>query len=184
MATPTGLTGVHRYFATKDDLVEAVFADQRKRGDEILAGAQAVPVPNPGELTEYLTAIGAGVLRDAEHAREVSLIMIREAAMFPDLVRKNLLANDAIAYGAMAAAVRERLRATGPPTESNLDPEALAFLFVGPLVYYKLSDWLTGEPKLGITEERLLRTWVAVFEPVLSGLLGTATTATTEPGGG
>ena len=167
-----GSGGVHRYFATKDDLVEAVFAYQRERADEFLAEAQAVPIPNLSDLTEYVAAIGANVLRDAEHAREVSLIMIREAAVFPDLVRKNLLANDALAYGAMAEAVRAHMHAAGISVESGLDPEALAFLFVGPLVYYKLSDWLTGEPKLGITEERLLRTWVAVFEPVLRGLLG------------
>jgi AcrR family transcriptional regulator len=174
-----GSGGVHRYFATKDDLVEAVFTNQRKRADEILAEAQAVPIPNPSDLTEYVSAIGASVLRDAEHAREVSLIMLREAATFPDLVRKNLLANDALAYGAMAEAISAQMLAAGASVESGLDPEALAFLFVGPLVYYKLSDWLTGEPKLGITEDRLLRTWVAVFEPVLRGLLGSATASPT-----
>lgn len=165
-----GSGGVHRYFATKDDLVEAVFADQLRRGGEILAQAQAISTPNLNNLTEYLTAIGTGVLRDAEHAREVSLIMIRETATFPDLVRRNMLANDAIAYGAMAESVRAQMLAAGI-SESPLDPEALAFLFIGPLVLYRLNEWLTGEPKLGITEERLLRTWVAVFEPVLRGLL-------------
>ncbi len=175
-----GSGGVHRYFATKDELVEAVFANQLERGTEILAQAQAVPIPDPTDLTDYLAAIGANVLRDAEHARQVSLIMFREAATFPDLVRRNLLANDAIAYGAMAEAVRAQMNAGGIAVESAIDPEALAFLFVGPLVFFKMTDWLTGEPKLGITDERLLRTWVAVFEPVLRGLFGSATTGTAD----
>ena len=26
----------------------------------------------------------------------------------------------------------------------DVDPEALAFLFVGPLIFFRMSDWLTG----------------------------------------
>ena len=52
----------------------------------------------------------------------------------------------------------------------QFDPEALAFLFVGSLLFFKMTDWLTGQPKLGLTDGRLVRTWVNVFEPVLRGL--------------
>ena len=164
-----GSGGVHRYFATKNDLVEEVFAHQLTRGREILAEAEALPVPDPANLVPYVRALGAKILRDAEHGRDVSLIMLRDAAIVPDLARKHLRDNDAVAYGAMANALRVQMN------EAQLeafDPEALAFLFVGSLLFFKLTDWLTGEPKLGLTDERLLRTWVSVFEPVLRGLAG------------
>lgn len=163
-----GSGGVHRYFATKDDLVEEVFARQLQRGRDILAEAEALPVPDPANLSPYVTALGAKILTDAEHGRDVSLIMLREAANLPEKVRRHLIDNDAIAYGAMANALRAQMNAQ---QIEEFDPEALAFLFVGSMIFYKMSDWLTGEPKLAITEDRLLRTWVNVFSPVLAGLL-------------
>ncbi len=163
-----GSGGVHRYFATKSDLVEEVFARQLGRGREILAEAEALPVPDPANLIPYVTALGTKILRDAEHGREVSLILLRDAAAIPELARKHLLDNDAVAYGAMANALRAQMNAD---QLEAFDPDALAFLFVGSLLYFKMTDWLTGETKLGLTDDRLLRTWVNVFEPVLRGLL-------------
>jgi hypothetical protein len=55
-----------------------------------------------------------------------------------------------------------------PEQLERFDPEALAFLFVGSLIFYKLSGWLAEEPKLGLTDERLITTWVNVFGPVLA----------------
>ena len=163
-----GSGGIHRYFATKDDLLEEVFAAQVRQGRSVLQEAQAMPVPDPADLTDYVTALGRKILRDSEHGREVSLIMFREAKNLRGAARRHLLDNDAIAYGAMASFLRAQMT---PEQIEAFDPEALAFLFVGSMIYFKLSDWLTGEPKLGITEDRLVKTWVNVFEPVLRGLI-------------
>ena len=170
-----GSGGIHRYFATKIDLVEEVFSRQLERGSEVLAEAEALPIPDPANLVAYVTALGQKILRDAEHGREVSLILLREAAVLPDLARKHLLANDAVAYGAMANSLRAQMN---KQQLELFDPEALAFLFVGSLLFFKMTDWLTGEPKLGLTDDRLVRTWVNVFEPVLRKLVSEGPTRT------
>ena len=163
-----GSGGVHRYFASKNDLIAEIFARQLGQGREILAEAEALPVPDPSNLVPYVTALGEKILRDAEHGREVSLIMLRDAAILPDFARTHLLDNDAVAYGTMANSLRAQMN---QQQLEQFDPEALAFLFVGSLLFFKMTDWLTGQPKLGLTDDRLVRTWVNVFEPVLRTLV-------------
>jgi AcrR family transcriptional regulator len=167
-----GSGGVHRYFATKNDLVEEVFESQLRRGREVLAEAKAIPVPDASDAVAYLTAVGEKILRDAEVGREVSLIMLRDAANLPDSARRQRLENDEIAYGATAELLRTQM---SPEQLKSFDPEALSFLFVGSLIYFKLSEWLSDEPKLGISHQRLIRTWVNVFAPVLSQFSATST---------
>lgn len=169
-----GSGGVHRYFATKNDLIAEIFSRQLGQGREVLAEAEALPVPDPANLVPYVTALGEKILRDAEHGREVSLIMLRDAAILPDFARTHLLDNDALAYGAMSNALRAQMNLQ---QLEQFDPEALAFLFVGSLLFFKMTDWLTGQPKLGLTDDRLVRTWVNVFEPVLRTLVAEGPTS-------
>ena len=131
-------------------------------------------MPDPANLVPYVTALGEKILRDAEHGREVSLIMLRDAAILPDFARTHLLDNDALAYGAMSNALRAQMN---QQQLEQFDPEALAFLFVGSLLFFKMTDWLTGQPKLGLTDDRLVRTWVNVFEPVLRTLVAEGPTS-------
>jgi AcrR family transcriptional regulator len=165
-----GSGGVHRYFASKDDLVDAVFAAQLAGGREVLEEAIAMPPPTGAGMDEYLTAIGTKILRDSERSREVSLIMLREAGSLRGSVRRHALANDAVAYQFMADSLRAQMSSADPSMLERFDPEALAFLFVGSMIFFKMTDWLTGEPKLGLTDDRLLRTWVNVFSPVLQAI--------------
>lgn len=163
-----GSGGVHRHFATKDALIKAVFAAQLQRGNRSYDTAAGIPVPDLADLRPYLTAIGRLILRDAEESREVALIMLRDAAQLPEAVRRQQLANDEIAYKQMADTVRALIGDRFP----DLDPNALAVLFVGSLIFFRLSDWLTGEPKLALNDETMLNTWVSVFEPTFRRLLG------------
>ena len=169
-----GSGGVHRYFATKNDLIAEIFSRQLGQGREVLAEAEALSVPDPANLVPYVTALGEKILRDAEHGREVSLIMLRDAASLPDFARTHLLDNDALAYGAMSNVLRAEMN---QQQLEQFDPEALAFLFVGSLLFFKMTDWLTGQPKLGLTDDRLVRTWVNVFEPVLRTLVAEGPTS-------
>jgi AcrR family transcriptional regulator len=162
-----GSGGVHRHFASKDVLIEAVFAEQLKRGNHVYNNAVAIPVPDPADLRPYLTAIGTLILRDAEKSREVALIMLRDAAHLPEAVRRQQLANDEIAYKRMADTVDALISDRFP----DLDANALAVLFVGSLIFFRLNDWLTGEPKLGLDDETMLGTWVSVFEPTFRRIL-------------
>jgi hypothetical protein len=70
-------------------------------------------------------------------------------------------------YGRAARSFTELLGSGFP----GIDPDALAFLFVGPLIYFCLSDWLTGAPKLGIDNDRLIQTWTRLFEPLFKDML-------------
>jgi AcrR family transcriptional regulator len=176
-----GSGGVHRYFASKDDLVDAVFAAQLAGGREVRDEAVAIPPPTADGMDEYLTAIGTKILRDSERSREVSLIMLREAGSLRESVRRHALANDAVAYQFMADSLRVQMSSADPSMLERFDPEALAFLFVGSMIFFKLTDWLTGEPKLGLTDDRLLRTWVNVFSPVLQAINATSSSPPVEP---
>ncbi len=163
-----GSGGVHRHFASKDVLIEAVFAEQLQRGNRIYDNAVGIPVPDPADLRPYLTAIGALILRDAEESREVAVIMLRDAAQLPEAVRRQQLANDEIAYKRMADTVSALIGDRFP----DLDANALAVLFVGSLIFFRLSDWLTGQPKLDLDDDTMLRTWVTVFEPTFRRMMG------------
>ncbi len=97
------------------------------------------------------------------------MILFREAATMGESARQQLLANDDLAYGRAARSFAEAMGKRFP----DVDPEALAFLFVGPLIFFRMSDWLTGQPKLGLDDERLVRTWARVFEPLFAQMLFT-----------
>ena len=71
------------------------------------------------------------------------------------------------AYATTAAAIRASQDAGGP---ADLDADALAYLFVGPLVYHRLIEWATGHTVLDLDDDRLLRAWVDVFVPVFARL--------------
>jgi AcrR family transcriptional regulator len=164
-----GSGGIHRYFATKNDLVDAVFASQLGTGEATYEAAVAIEPPSgPDDIARYLDTIGRMILSDAEQGREVSLILLREAATLSEPARQHSRANDDLAYGraarSFAAAMGDRF--------PGIDPDALAFLFVGPLIFFRLSEWLSGEPKLGIEEDQLIHTWLRVFEPLFAQMLG------------
>ncbi len=163
-----GSGGIHRYFATKDDLVDAVFAAQLGAGEASYEEAVAIDLPTgPDDIVRYLDAIGCMILRDAAKGREVSLILLREAATMGETARQQLLANDDLAYGRAARSFADAMGTRFP----DVDPEALAFLFVGPMIFFRMSDWVTGEPKLGLDDDRLVRTWARVFQPLFTQLL-------------
>lgn len=163
-----GSGGIHRYFATKDDLVDAVFASQLGEGEASYDAAVAIDLPTgPDDIVRYLDAIGRMILRDAAKGREVSLILLREAATMGEPARQQLLANDDLALGRAARSFADAMGTRFP----DVDPDALAFLFVGPLIFFRMSDWLAGEPKLGLDDDRLVLTWARVFEPLFTQML-------------
>lgn len=163
-----GSGGIHRYFATKDDLVDAVFAAQLGDGKATYDAAVAIDPPNgPDDIVRYLNEVGRMILRDADKGREVSLILLREAATIGEAARQHLSANDELAYGRAARSFAEAMGERLP----GVDPQALAFLFVGPLIFFRMSDWLSGEPKLGLDDDQLVGTWARVFEPLFVKML-------------
>jgi AcrR family transcriptional regulator len=164
-----GSGGVHRYFATKDDLVRAVLEDQLARGEASRETAQAWPLPSPGQVEDFLRMMGAFALHESQYGREVALIGLREGRWlydkFPDLRHRNF----EIAFVTVAEQIRAfQAQASDPDT---IDPEALAFLFMGPLLYHRVIEWVSGAPAIGLTDERLIEQWARLFAPVFEHLI-------------
>lgn len=165
----SGSGGVHRYFATKDDLVRAVLEDQLARGEASHDTAQTWPLPAPGQIEDFLKMMGMFVLDESQHGREVALIGLREGravyAKFPELRNRNF----ELAFMSTAAQIRS-FQGQAEDTDA-IDPEALAFLFMGPLLYHRIIEWVSGEPAIGLNDQRLINQWARIFAPLFEKLL-------------
>ena len=165
-----GSGGVHRYFATKDDLVAAVLEAQLEGGHETLVSTQqALPLPTPESVGAYLRALGHLVLSEAEKNREVALIMLRDANALGDRLGEQHRRNDALAYGATAEAVREVQALVGD--QLQIDADAYGYVLLAPLIYFKLIEWASGRRPLNIEVDVLVDTWATTMEPMFRNLV-------------
>jgi AcrR family transcriptional regulator len=168
-----GSGGLHRHFATKADLVRAVLDHQLARADQNVAEAEALPAPQPGHALEYLRMLGDLIVTGADDHRDVALIMLRDAHNLPEGVldaqhRRNFDATyrtTADALRAYEAVIRDELA---------MDVDALAFLFVAPLIYHRLIEWVMGTPVLDLDTDQLVATWARVYEPIFERLVATS----------
>jgi AcrR family transcriptional regulator len=165
-----GSGGVHRYFATKDDLVATVLEAQLEGGHETLVSTQqALPLPAPESVGAYLRALGHLVLSEAEKNREVALIMLRDANALGDRLGEQQRRNDALAYGATAEAVREVQALVGD--QLQIDADAYGYVLLAPLIYFKLIEWASGRRPLNIEVDALVDTWATTMEPMFRNLV-------------
>lgn len=168
-----GSGGIHRYFATKDDLVRAVLEDQLDKGRQTRDTAASWPRPTIDGLRSFLEMAGHYALAETEHGREVALIGLREGRSlyqrFPDLKHRNF----ELAFATVADQIRAFLAETNNRSDFalSLDPDVVGFLFMGPLIYHRLIEWVSGGTALGISDERLVTQWAALFEPIFRALL-------------
>ena len=163
-----GSGGVHRYFATKDELVRGVLDAQLSRSSEVGAEAAAWDRPTPGQVPEFLARLGQLMLAHADENRDVALIMLREAHNLPPgLLEEHEVRNLDLAYATTAAAIRASQAAV---EVHDLDADAIAFLVVAPLVYYRLIEWATGHKVLDLDDDRIIAAWVDIFSPVFTRL--------------
>ena len=168
-----GSGGVHRHFATKNDLVRAVLDAQLDQGRSSLAAATELPWPAPDQVGAYLQAIGRLTLTQANENREVALIMLRDAHNLPPgLLDAQHTKNFELTYEATAHAFRELQQSVG--SDVGIDADALGFLFLAPLIYFRLIEWATNRRILDLDDDRLLAAWTAVFEPVFTSLAAAA----------
>ena len=163
-----GSGGLHRHFATKDDLIKAVLDAQLDRAEQDVRDAQPSP-PDTEELIPYLNAVGHALLDGAERHREVALIMLREAHTLPEgMLDAHTRRNFELTYHRVAEQLRATFTTSGG--RDSIDFDALAFLLVAPLVYYRIIEWATGSAILELDDDRLVSTWARCFEPVLAGM--------------
>ena len=53
----------------------------------------------------------------------------------------------------------------------EFDLEAFSFLFVSPLIYFRLKEWVNGEKVRGLSDQRIAAMWARTFEPIIQELL-------------
>lgn len=164
-----GSGGVHRYFATKDELVRAVLDAQLGSGRHALATATAWPKPTPDEVPAYLDAIGRFALEQMGESREVALIMLRDAHNLPPgVLDEHHAENFELSYASVANAIRELQESLGH--DAGIDADAVGFLFMAPLIYFRIIEWATHRRILDLDDDRLLAAWTKLFEPLFRSL--------------
>jgi hypothetical protein len=150
--------------------VRGVLGAQLDRAHAVSEEAGAWQRPTPEEVPAFLAQLGHFMLTHADENRDVALIMLREAHNLPaGVLDEHEAKNLELAYATTASAIRASQEANGP---DNLDADALAFLVVAPLVYFRLIEWATGRTILGLDDDRIVRAWVDVFSPVFTRLAG------------
>ncbi len=161
-----GSGGLHRHFATKNDLVRAVLDAQLTQAERDVEAALRLGPTDPDDPVGSLTQLGRLMLDHANAHREIALIMLRESATLPpDVLDEHHRRNFDITYSTVAASLRnhdERLRGA-----LGLDPDALAYLLLAPLIYFRLIEWAMGEPILELDDDRLVDTWARIFGPII-----------------
>ncbi|MGF1600096.1 MAG: hypothetical protein ACFCVK_24865 [Acidimicrobiales bacterium] len=56
-------------------------------------------------------------------------------------------------------------------SDLGVDADALGFLFMGPLLYHRIIEWLTGETALGLTDDQLMAQWAQLLAPTIERLV-------------
>lgn len=159
-----GSGGVHRHFATKDDLVVAVLDALYERADNKLADAMSLGRPSGDDLGPFLRSIGSFILREADDLRELLLIGAREGPSlferFPQYQQRS--------FTAMLTPIATDLKAMAEQQGGTIDADAAAFLFIAPLLYHRTLQWLTGETALQLSDEQVVEEWARQQELLLS----------------
>jgi AcrR family transcriptional regulator len=176
-----GSGGLHRHFRTKDALVSEVLESQLKRGRQTLATTVSVPRPSPEQISPYLEAVAMFTLSEANEAREVALIMLREELNYPDLIRPHSLENDEIAYGATGLRLKALFADHGMEVPADFDVDAFGYLIVAPLIFFRLKEWTSGQKARGLTDERVSAMWARLCAPLLQELLSLLPNEAQEP---
>jgi AcrR family transcriptional regulator len=166
-----GSGGLHRHFKTKEALVTEVLEAQFRRGQQTRDAGMAMPRPKPEHVRSFLELVGAFTLSEANESREVALIMFKEAINYPELIRPHQLRNDELAYGGSPDRIKAMFAAHNMEVPEDFDLDAFGYLLVAPLIHYRLYEWLTNEKVRGLSDERVVKMWARIFEPILQELM-------------
>ena len=166
-----GSGGLHRHFRTKDALVSEVLESQLTRGRETLELSGSLPRPAPDQIRSFLEAVAMFTLSEANSAKEVALIMLREELNYPELIRPHSLENDEIAYGATGLRLKALFAQHGMEVPADFDLDAFGYLIVAPLILFRLKEWTSGQKVRGLSDERVSVMWGRLCEPLFLELL-------------
>lgn len=171
-----GSGALYRHFASKHEILIAVFEDAYVRLEANRAAADAaagatVSTPDDAALMAQMELAYKFVLLGAESIRDVNMLYLKEGANLGEDIVATMRTWTSEAFERTALAMQSR-RAVSTPTQpkpnnsaSGLDAEdpfdsvAEAFVFLSPILYARLVDWLSGSLPAGLSHERISKAW-------------------------
>ncbi len=171
-----GSGALYRHFASKHEILIAVFEDayvrlesDRAAGDA--AAGATVSTPDDSALMAQMELAYKFVLLGAESIRDVNMLYLKEGAnLGEDIVATmRTWTSEAFERTALAMQARRSMGSSAQPKASNrtlnvdaddtFDAVAEAFVFLSPILYARLLDWLSGSLPAGLSHERISKAW-------------------------
>jgi AcrR family transcriptional regulator len=158
-----GSGSLYRHFPSKDALLTEGVRRQIAAGAELLSFIADPERFATGSLPERLTVIARAGLRRLDQERDLTRLVVRDLARFPDLLAE--MGRDEIEpiYQAVAAWLAEQ---AGPGAPGR-DWLALAAVAVNATTHYWLLEDIFGQHPAGIDEDR----YVAALAELAAGAL-------------
>jgi AcrR family transcriptional regulator len=192
-----GSGALYRHFASKHDILYAVFAETQARIEasrsaaDLMVGAPVITPDDEALMSQLLMAYKL-VITSAEATRDLAMIQFKDGASLGDDISTAMqrLTAEAFERTARHMGARRTLSkakpvakssqpakpSTNSPTKTkpssmeidvekdveidhDVDDMAEAFLFLTPILYAKLIDWMNGSPPAGLTHERIAKAW-------------------------
>jgi AcrR family transcriptional regulator len=158
--------GMYKHFPSKEALLDAAV---RSYLDRASAGAQEVGEVadvelagvDPAALRFFVLAVGRWFLGEMDRLRDLTRVLEHDGRRMPELTAEIKVDIVDLSYRTAA-----RLIVSAQPGAT--DPEAMAFLVLGPLVALRRTEWTFGSPPVGLDDERVLEAWAAVTMGVLA----------------
>jgi AcrR family transcriptional regulator len=148
---------LYKHFPSKQALLEAAVERHLDAVREVSAVMDEVPLT---DVRTEATVLGRWLLDELDAEQQVIRILEQDGDRMPalrDRVRTQ------VSDAGYAAAARLLERWIGPAEATGVDLEALAVSLLGPLINLRRSTWLFAAPPLGLDDDRVLETWVALW---------------------
>lgn len=107
-----------------------------------------------GDLRSELTLLCRWLLQELSGESDITRVMENEGDQFPELIERMREQVVQAGYKQAAEYVRRRLPAT------EVDPEAIAAIFVGAAINYRRTEWTFGAAPLRLDEDRFVEACV------------------------
>lgn len=147
---------LYKYFDSKLAVLEAGLERHLRDVGDIALDVAAMPLADPAVEVEL---IARWLLAELDRERTITHVIEREGDRLPEM-RDRMREGVSDRGYRIAATLIERWAADIGPDE--IDHEALAVLLVGAIINLRRSTWTFGVAPLGIDDDRVIDTFVAL----------------------